>query len=103
MDTVRSGAQGEYAGLCAIMAYHRDRGEQHRKICLIPKSAHGTNAASAQMAGLQVIELETDKDGAVPVEVFKEQVPAPLSLPLPLSLSLASFPGSPLPSIILHK
>lgn len=69
-----SGAQGEYAGLCAIMAYHQDRGEQHRKICLIPKSAHGTNAASAQMAGLQVIELETDKDGAVPVEVFKQQV-----------------------------
>ena len=56
------------------MAYHQDRGQQHRKICLIPKSAHGTNAASAQMAGLNVIELPTDKDGAVPVEKFKEEV-----------------------------
>ena len=73
------------------MAYHQDRGEQHRKICLIPKSAHGTNAASAQMAGLQVIELETDKDGAVPVEVFKEQV----CLCVPLSLSLSSSLSPP--------
>ena len=56
------------------MAYHKDKGEQHRKICLIPKSAHGTNAASAQMVGLQVIELPTDKDGSVPVDVFKEKV-----------------------------
>ncbi len=56
------------------MAYHRDRGEQHRNICLIPESAHGTNAASAQMAGLKVVTLPTDKNGAVPLEVFQEKV-----------------------------
>lgn len=69
-----SGAQGEFSGLCAIMAYHCDRGEQHRNICLIPASAHGTNAASAQMAGLQVVTLPTNKDGSVSVSVFKEEV-----------------------------
>ena len=71
---VCSGAQGEFAGLCTIMAYHRDKGEQHRKICLIPDSAHGTNAASSQMAGLRVVTLPTDKDGGVALDVFKAQV-----------------------------
>ena len=47
-----AGAQGEYAGLLAIRAYHRSRGEGHRNICLIPRSAHGTNPASAQMCGM---------------------------------------------------
>ncbi len=56
------------------MAYHCDQGEQHRNICLIPASAHGTNAASAQMAGLQVVTLPTNKDGSVSVSVFKEEV-----------------------------
>ena len=74
MYSLCSGAQGEFAGLCTIMAYHCDRGEQHRKICLVPESAHGTNAASCQMAGLRVITLPTDRDGGVPLEVFKEQV-----------------------------
>ena len=69
-----SGAQGEFAGLCTIMAYHKDHGEQHRRICLVPESAHGTNAASCQMAGLQVVTLPTDKNGGVSLEVFKEQV-----------------------------
>lgn len=69
-----SGAQGEFAGLCAIMAYHTDRGQQHRRVCLIPKSAHGTNAASAQMAGLQVKELATGKDGAVSIDTWKEEI-----------------------------
>ena len=130
-----SGAQGEFAGLCAIMAYHRDRGEEHRKvripppphtthplththvphphtpffpffspslsfssllppflslvpppvlpslslssslqICLIPQSAHGTNPASAQMAGLDVVYIPTDKDGSVSVAEFKKKV-----------------------------
>ena len=56
------------------MAYHKDKGEQHRKICLIPDSAHGTNAASSQMAGLRVVTLPTDKDGGVSLDVFKQQV-----------------------------
>jgi len=56
------------------MAYHKDRGDQHRNICLIPDSAHGTNAASAQMAGLVVVTLPTDKYGGVPLEVFREKV-----------------------------
>src|SRR6185295_15696531 len=49
-----AGSQGEYAGLLAIQAYHRSRGQGHRNVCLIPASAHGTNPASAQMAGMRV-------------------------------------------------
>jgi glycine dehydrogenase len=60
-----AGSQGEYAGLLAIRAYHASRGEEHRDICLIPASAHGTNPASAQMAGLQVVVLRCDRDGNV--------------------------------------
>jgi glycine dehydrogenase len=56
-----SGAQGEYAGLLAIKKYHESRGEGHRDVCLIPASAHGTNPASAQMAGLKVIVTACDK------------------------------------------
>lgn len=62
-----SGAQGEYAGLLAIRAYHRSRGEGHRHICLIPESAHGTNPASAQMVGMDVVVVACDKDGNVDV------------------------------------
>ena len=60
-----AGSQGEYAGLLAIKAYHASRGEAHRDICLIPASAHGTNPASAHMAGLQVVVVACDKDGNV--------------------------------------
>lgn len=63
-----SGAQGEYAGLLAIRAYHRSRGEAHRDICLIPDSAHGTNPASAQMCGMTVVVTKTDGNGNVDVE-----------------------------------
>ncbi len=63
-----SGAQGEYAGLLAIRAYHRSRGEGHRDICLIPDSAHGTNPASAQMCGMKVVVTKTDTNGNVDVE-----------------------------------
>ncbi|KAF1016040.1 MAG: Glycine dehydrogenase (decarboxylating) [Stenotrophomonas maltophilia] len=63
-----SGAQGEYAGLLAIRAYHRSRGEDHRDICLIPDSAHGTNPASAQMCGMKVVVTKTDVNGNVDVE-----------------------------------
>jgi glycine dehydrogenase len=60
-----AGSQGEYAGLLAIRAFHRARGEGHRQICLIPKSAHGTNPASAVMAGMQVVVVECDERGNV--------------------------------------
>jgi glycine dehydrogenase len=63
-----SGAQGEYAGLLAIEAYHRSRGEPQRKVCLIPESAHGTNPASAQMVGMDVVVVKCDDDGNVDVE-----------------------------------
>ncbi|WP_422756350.1 aminomethyl-transferring glycine dehydrogenase [Micromonospora sp. WMMD708] len=60
-----AGSQGELAGLLAIRAYHRDRGEGHRNVCLIPSSAHGTNAASAVMAGMRVVVVGCDADGNV--------------------------------------
>ncbi|NBE79439.1 aminomethyl-transferring glycine dehydrogenase [Micromonospora rubida] len=60
-----AGSQGELAGLLAIRAYHRDRGEGHRDVCLIPSSAHGTNAASAVMAGMRVVVVGCDGDGNV--------------------------------------
>ncbi|WP_132143458.1 aminomethyl-transferring glycine dehydrogenase [Luteibacter rhizovicinus] len=63
-----SGAQGEYAGLLAIRAYHRSRGEEHRDICLIPESAHGTNPASAQMCGMTVVVTKCDSNGNVDVD-----------------------------------
>jgi glycine dehydrogenase len=63
-----SGAQGEYAGLLAIRAYHQARGEGHRDICLIPESAHGTNPASAQMCGMTVVVTKCDGNGNVDVE-----------------------------------
>ena len=60
-----AGSQGEYAGLLAIHAYHASRGEAHRDICLIPQSAHGTNPASAQMAGMRVVVVACDEQGNV--------------------------------------
>src|SRR5712691_6624239 len=62
-----SGAQGEYAGLLAIRGYHTARGEPHRKVCLIPSSAHGTNPASASMAGMEVVVVACDARGDVDV------------------------------------
>jgi glycine dehydrogenase len=62
-----SGAQGEYAGLLAIRGYHASRGEAHRNVCLIPSSAHGTNPASAHMAGMQVVVVGCDARGDVDV------------------------------------
>ncbi|WP_326534845.1 aminomethyl-transferring glycine dehydrogenase [Pseudorhodoferax sp.] len=60
-----AGSQGEYAGLLAIRAWHASRGESQRNICLIPESAHGTNPASAQMVGMQVVVTKCDKDGNI--------------------------------------
>src|SRR5260370_7184819 len=63
-----SGAQGEYAGLLAIRAYHAARGEAHRRVCLIPSSAHGTNPASAHMVGMEVVVVACDARGDVDVD-----------------------------------
>jgi glycine dehydrogenase len=60
-----SGAQGEYAGLLAVRAYHRSAGQAHRNVCLIPSSAHGTNPASAHMAGMRVVVVNCDAEGNV--------------------------------------
>ncbi|HEY0930843.1 MAG TPA: aminomethyl-transferring glycine dehydrogenase [Gemmatimonas sp.] len=62
-----AGSQGEYAGLLVIRAYHEARGEGHRTVCLIPQSAHGTNPASAVMAGFSVVVVKTDADGNIDV------------------------------------
>ncbi len=69
-----SGAQGEYAGLLAIQAYHQSRGEGHRNVCLIPASAHGTNPASAQMAGMKVVVVATDDHGNISLEDLKAKL-----------------------------
>ena len=68
-----AGSQGEYAGLLAIDAFHKSNGDQHRKICLIPESAHGTNPASAQMAGMKVVPISCDKKGNIDLEDLKEK------------------------------
>ncbi len=66
-----AGSQGEYAGLLVIQAYHQSRGESHRNICLIPSSAHGTNPASAQMVGMQVVVTACDDNGNVDLADLK--------------------------------
>ena len=71
-----SGAQGEYAGLLTIRNYHISRGEAHRHICLIPSSAHGTNPASAQMAGMRVLVVNCDSQGNVDVNDLRQKAEA---------------------------
>jgi glycine dehydrogenase len=71
-----SGAQGEYAGLLTIMAYHRARGDNERKICLIPVSAHGTNPASAQMCGMDVVVVKSTEEGNIDVADFRAKAEA---------------------------
>mmetsp|Transcript_15747 Transcript_15747/g.15886 ORF Transcript_15747/g.15886 Transcript_15747/m.15886 type:complete len:985 (+) Transcript_15747:82-3036(+) len=66
-----SGAQGEYAGLLCIRAYHKANGQGHRNVCLIPMSAHGTNPASASMCGMKVVVVKSDDEGNVDIEDFK--------------------------------
>ena len=68
-----SGAQGEYAGLMVIRAYHESRGEGHRDICLIPASAHGTNPASAVMSGMKVVVTKTDEKGNIDMADLEEK------------------------------
>ena len=68
-----SGAQGEFAGLLAIRGYHQSRGEAYRDVCLIPASAHGTNPASAAMAGMRVVVVATDSNGNIDIEDLREK------------------------------
>ena len=71
-----SGAQGEYAGLLAIRAYHRARGQGHRNVCLIPASAHGTNPASARMAGMEVVVVRCNDSGNVDIDDLRAKASA---------------------------
>jgi glycine dehydrogenase len=71
-----AGSQGEFAGLLAIRAYHRSRGDEERIVCLIPSSAHGTNAASAVMAGMQVVVVRCDDHGNVDLGDLKAKIDA---------------------------
>lgn len=71
-----AGSQGEYAGLLAIQAWHASRGEKHRKVCLIPESAHGTNPASAQMVGMNVVVVKCDALGNVDMADLKAKCEA---------------------------
>ncbi len=68
-----SGAQGEFAGLMVIKAYHESRGDHHRNICLIPSSAHGTNPASAVMAGMKVVVTKSTNEGNIDVDDLREK------------------------------
>nr|WP_321237415.1 aminomethyl-transferring glycine dehydrogenase [uncultured Psychroserpens sp.] len=68
-----SGAQGEFAGLMVIKAYHESRGDHHRNICIIPSSAHGTNPASAVMAGMKVIVTKSTEEGNIDVDDLREK------------------------------
>jgi len=71
-----SGAQGEYAGLLTIRAYHHSRGDDIRNICLIPMSAHGTNPASAQMVGMEVVVVKSAANGDIDLEDFRSKAEA---------------------------
>ena len=68
-----AGSQGEYAGLLAIDAYHKNNGDDNRSICLIPRSAHGTNPASAMMVGMKVVPVECDSEGNIDLKDLKEK------------------------------
>ena len=68
-----AGSQGEYAGLLAIDAFHRSKGDNDRNICLIPMSAHGTNPASAQMVGMKIIPINCDEEGNIDLTDLKEK------------------------------
>jgi glycine dehydrogenase len=71
-----AGSQGEYAGLLAIRSYHLARGDAQRNVCLIPTSAHGTNPASAVMAGFKVVAVACDRNGNVDLPDLRAKVDA---------------------------
>src|SRR5439155_25524506 len=82
-----AGSQDEYAGLLVIHAYHASRGEAHRNVCLIPTSAHGTNPASAQMAGMQVVVVACDAHGNVDLEDLKKKAAQHADKPAPIMIT----------------
>jgi glycine dehydrogenase len=86
-----AGSQGELAGLLAIRAYHRSRGEEQRTVCLIPSSAHGTNAASAVMAGLQVVVVTCDASGDVDLDDLRTKAAAAGQL---LAGAMVTYPST---------
>ncbi len=86
-----SGASGEYAGLLVIQAYHRSRGEDARNVCLIPQSAHGTNPASASMAGMKVVVVQCDEHGNVDVDDLRAKAAAHRST---LSALMITYPST---------
>ncbi|WP_445711326.1 aminomethyl-transferring glycine dehydrogenase [Flavobacterium sp.] len=86
-----SGAQGEYAGLMAIRAYHQSRGDNQRTVCLIPASAHGTNPASAAMAGMKIIVTKTMENGNIDVEDVKAKA---LQYKDELSCLMVTYPST---------
>ena len=88
-----AGSQGEFAGLLAIRNYHDSRGDQGRTICLIPSSAHGTNAASAVMAGMKVVVVECDENGNVSVDDLKAKIAEHLGALAALMITYPSTHG----------
>ena len=86
-----SGAQGEYAGLLVIQAYHRSRGEGQRNVALIPASAHGTNPASAAMCGMNIVVVKCDKNGNIDVDDLREKAEAHKS---DLSCLMVTYPST---------
>jgi glycine dehydrogenase len=86
-----SGAQGEYAGLLTIRAYHKSRGEGHRNVCLIPASAHGTNPASASMCGMKVVVVATDVDGNINLADFRAKAEASAKT---LAAAMITYPST---------
>jgi glycine dehydrogenase len=86
-----AGSQGEYAGLLVIRAYHADRGEGHRNVCLIPVSAHGTNPASAVMAGMKVVAVGCDTFGNIDVEDLRAKAEAHASA---LAALMVTYPST---------
>jgi glycine dehydrogenase len=86
-----AGSQGEYAGLMVIRAYHKDRGQGHRDVCLIPQSAHGTNPASAVMAGFKVVVVACDAQGNIDLADLRKQAEAHKD---DLSCLMATYPST---------
>ena len=86
-----SGAQGEFAGLSVIRAYFDAQGQQHRHVCLIPTSAHGTNPASAVMAGMKVVSVKTLPDGTIDLDELREKAEKHKDV---LAASMITEPGT---------